>query len=396
MLIGVVGKANVGKSTFFKATTLAEVEIAPYPFTTINPNEGVGFVKVNCVDKEFNVKCQPKFGYCVNNKRFVPVKLIDVAGLVPGAHLGRGRGNEFLSDLNQADILIHIVDISGSTDENGNPIQPLSYDPIKDIEFLEVELDMWFYGILKKGWDKFTKQIKQENLDVKKALAKQLSGLNINEDLIQSTIKKLKLTHNPVDWNDQDLKDLARELRIKTKPMIIAANKIDIKGSKLNFDKAKEKFKDYIIIPCSAESELALKEAVKNNLINYIPREKDFEIIGKLNEKQKNALNFIKENILNEYGSTGIQQILDMAVFDLLNYIAVYPVPNSKLKDSEGRTLPDCFLVPNNITALDFAFRIHTDIGNNFIKAVDIKNKKVISKDYKLKNNEVIEIVTKK
>jgi len=396
MLIGLVGGPNKGKSTFFKAATLAEVEIANRPFVTLKPNEGVAYVKVEDVAREFNKVSNPREGYCLDGFRFVPIKLIDVAGLVPGAHEGKGCGNQFLSDLNQADVLVHVVDISGSTDENGNPIQPLSYDPVKDIEFLEVELDMWYFGILKKGWDKFTRTIKQENQDIKKALSKQLSGLNVNEEIIQNAIKNLKLDHHPIEWNEDELKELAKELRRATKPMIIAANKIDIPGSKLNFDRAKEKFKDYLIIPCSAESELALREATKHDLIKYIPGENDFKITGKLNEKQKDALKFIKKNVLDEYKNTGIQQTLDKAVFELLNYIALFPGGVNKLEDSEGRVLPDCFLMRNGSTALDFAFRLHTDFGKNFIKAIDVRTKLSVGKDHKLKHKDIIELAVRK
>src|SRR3989344_3009614 len=367
MLIGLVGKPSAGKSTFFKAATLAEVDIANYPFTTIKPNEGIGYVKIDDVAKEFNKTSNPREGYVLNGYRFIPIKLIDVAGLVPGAYEGKGKGNQFLSDLNQADILIHVVDISGSIDENGNPVQPLSYNPAKDIEFLEIELDMWYFGILKKGWEKFARTVKQENQEIKKALAKQLSGMNVNEMIVQEAIKKLKLEHHPIEWSDDELKGLARELRIRSKPMIIAANKIDINGAKLNLHKIKEKFKDYVIIPCSGDSELALREAAKHGLINYTPGENNFEIVGKLNEKQKNALEFIKKNVLDEFNSTGIQEILDKAVFDLLKYIAIFPGGVNKLEDSEGRVLPDCFLMRNGSTALDFAYRLHTDFGKNFI-----------------------------
>src|SRR3989338_5626200 len=139
MLIGVVGKANVGKSTFFKAATLAEVEIANYPFATIKPNHGTGYVRVDCAEKFFNVKCNPRFGYCIEGIRFVPVDMLDVAGLVPGAHEGKGMGNQFLDDLRQADALIHVVDVAGTTNEKGEPITPGSYDPADDIKFLEEE-----------------------------------------------------------------------------------------------------------------------------------------------------------------------------------------------------------------------------------------------------------------
>lgn len=399
MLIGVVGKANVGKSTLFKALTLAEVEIANYPFTTIEKNEGVGFVKVKCAEKEFNIKCSPKFGYCINSWRFVPVKVIDVAGLVPGAHLGKGRGNQFLDDLREADVLIHVVDASGSSNESGEPVEPGSYDPANDIRFLDEEIDMWFTGILKKNWERFARQVKQEGKPFVKEIAEQFAGLKIDEDMVKDAVKSLNL---PVDdataWGDEELKKFASVLRQKSKPMIIAANKIDVNGAEENLKKMQEEFPENIIVPCSAESELALKEAAKHELIDYIPGEKDFKIKdgSKISEKQKKALGFVSEKILSRFGSTGVQQVLDDAVFKLLKHIAVYPVPNAKLEDKDGNKLPDCFIVPEGCTSLDFAFKIHTDIGNNFIKAVDLKTKKVIGKESALKNNDVIEIVTKK
>jgi len=394
MLIGVIGKANVGKSTFFKASTLAEAEIANYPFTTIKPNHGFGFVKVDCVDKDFNVKCQPKQGFCLQNKRFVPVELLDVAGLVPGAHEGKGMGSEFLDDLNQADALIHIIDVSGSTNEKGEEVEKLSYDPANDIEFLEHELDMWYLRLIKKGWEDFVKKTSQEKEEVYKALSKHLSGLRVTEELVKETLKKLEIDQNINNWNDEILKTIAKELRKKTKPMLIVCNKIDIEGAYENYEKLKEKFPDEILIPCSAESELALKEAAKHELIGYIPGENNFEIKNKLNEKQKNALEFIRTNLLNRYNSTGAQDVLDKAVFELLKFIAVFPVATSKLTDKENNILPDCFLVPENITALDFAFKVHTDIGNNFIKAIDMKTKNVIGKEHNLKNRDVVEIIT--
>jgi ribosome-binding ATPase YchF (GTP1/OBG family) len=399
MLVGVVGKANVGKSTFFKALTLAEVEIANYPFTTIEKNEGVGFVKVKCAENDFNVKCNPKFGYCIKGWRFVPIKVMDVAGLVPGAHLGKGRGNQFLDDLREADALIHVVDASGSSNEVGEPVEPGSYDPVNDIRFLEEEIDMWFMGILKKNWEKFARQVKQEGKQLVREIAEQFAGLKITEDMINDAVKKLDL---PVDdataWGDEELKKFAAELRQMSKPMIIAANKIDVNGAEGNFKRMQQQFPDRIIVPCSAESELALKEAAKHKLIDYIPGEDKFEMLddGKLSEKQKSALDFVKKKILDKFGTTGVQQVIDDSVFKLLKYIAVYPVPNSKLEDKDGNKLPDCFLVPKGCTALDFAFRVHTDIGNNFIKAVDVRTKKVIGKDSPLNNNDVIEIVTKK
>ncbi len=333
-------------------------------------------------------------GYCIDHNRFVSIELLDVAGLVPGAHLGKGCGSIFLDDLNEADALIHIVDVSGSANEKGEISKPLSYDPAKDIKFLEEELNMWYFRIMKKGWEKFARTVKQENQNIKKALSKQLSGLRVTEEMVESSIKKLKLTHHPAEWNDEDLKLLASELRLLSKPMIIAANKIDIEGAEYNFHKLKEQFKDYVIIPCSADSELALKEAAKTNLIKYIPGDNKFEIIGKVNEKQKNALDVIQKNILNKFDSTGVQDILNKVVFDVLKYIAIFPGGVNKLTDSEGRTLPDCFLLKQGSTTLDFAYKLHTDFGKNFIKAIDVKKRLTVGKDHVLKHRDVIEIIT--
>ena len=401
MLVGVVGKANVGKSTFFKALTLANIEIDNYPFVTIKPNHGIGYVRIECADKFFNVKCNPREGYCINHIRFVPVDLIDVAGLVPGAYEGKGMGNQFLDDLRQADVLIHIVDISGGTNELGEPVAPGSYDPCNDIRFLEIELDMWYLRLIKKGWDRFARAVQQEkehDEKIVKDIAKHLSGLKVDEETIEEVLSKLDLDRtNILSWEEDDLKRISIELRKKTKKIIIAANKIDVSTAKENLAKIKKEFPDYIIIGCSSESELALKEASKNSLIEYIPGNNNFKILNpdKLNEKQKNALDFIKKNVLDVFQSTGVQQVINAAVFDLLKYISLFPV-GAKLADSVGNILPDCFLIPKKTTALDLAYMLHTDFGNNFIKAVDVKSKITIGKEHQLKNGDVVEIITGK
>ncbi|MFH1506050.1 MAG: redox-regulated ATPase YchF [archaeon] len=397
MLIGVIGKPNTGKSTFFKALTLAECEIANYPFATIKPHHGVGFVEIDCVDKEFNVQCTPKEGYCKHHKRFVPVEMLDVAGLVPGAHEGKGMGNQFLNDLNQADALIHVVDVAGTTNEKGEPVEALSYDPVADVKFLEIELDYWYLTILRKGWEKFARQVQQEHGEIEKALTKQLSGMHVDEDMVKRALKKLELSKDqPAKWTDEQMLSLATYLRKKSKPMIIAANKIDIPGAKENLKKLHREFPEYIIIGCSAESELAMKEATKHALIDYTPGESDFIILKEdLNDKQKNALDFLKK-FLERNKTTGVEDVLNKTVFELLKCIAVFPVPNAKLTDKDGNILPDCFLVPDGTTSLDLAYRIHSDIGDKYVKAMDIKTKQVIAKDHQLKTGDVIEILTQK
>lgn len=396
MLIGVVGKPNCGKSTFFKALTLAEVEIANYPFTTIKPNSGIGYVEVDCADKDFNLQCKPKHGYCLNHTRFVPVQVMDVAGLVPGAHEGKGMGNQFLDDLRQADVLIHIVDVAGTTNEKGESVKPGEYDPVNDVKFLEVELDMWYLGLLKKGWGTFARKMMQEKADINKSLSKHLEGLAINEKMVEGVIKNLSLPTDFTQWDDKALLNISVALRKLTKPMIIACNKIDVPGAAENFERLKKEFPGNMLIACSAESELALKEATKHGFIKYVPGTGSFDLAdeSKLNERQKQGLNFIKSNILDKYNTTGVQHVLQKAVYDLLKYIAVFPVANSKLQDKDGNTLPDCFLVPQNSTALEFAFKVHTDLGNNFIRAIDLKKKNVVGKDHIVNHRDVIEIVS--
>lgn len=399
MLVGIVGKPSCGKSTFFKASTLADVEIANYPFTTIKPNHAVGYVKVNCPDQFFNKQCNPREGFCVHHKRFIPVEMLDVAGLVPGASEGVGMGNQFLDDLRQADVLIHVIDVSGSVNEKGEPVEPLSYDPANDIMFLEKELDLWYNGILKKGWDKFSRQVQQEKSQIHKSLAKQLSGLKVTEDHIEGSIKKLGMDpEKPINWTDDELMALSTELRKLTKPILIAANKADVPGAKNNVERLQTQFSNYMIIPCSAESELALKEATKKGLLDYVPGESDFQITNDsgLSDRQKLALDFIKKNILQTYNSTGVQTVLDQAVFKLLGAVAIFPGGVNKLEDKDGNTLPDCFLMPKHTTALDFAFKLHTDFGKNFIRAINVKTKMPVAKDYKLENCDVVEIVSGK
>ena len=389
MQIGLLGKANVGKSTFFTAATQTPVASGNFPFTTIEPNVGVCYVKSDCACKHFDIS--HKNDLCINGIRLIPVKLIDVAGLVPGAHQGKGLGNQFLDDARQAEILIHVVDIAGTTDIQGQPISIGTHDPLKDIEFVQDEFDQWFLDILKREWDKITREIDQKRAKLTDGIAKRFSGLGIKDYSVQQVLQKLDLiSRNPKEWQDSDIQNFAKELRKNTKPMIIAANKADLCE---NFDIIK-KISD-VVIPCSAETELLLRKASKAGIINYLSGDEGFTIIQKdIPIPQQKALDLV-QSVFSKIPTTGIQEILNTAVFDSLNFIVVYPVEDeTKLTNKDGTILPDTKLLPQDSTAKDLASLIHADIAKGFLHAIDCKTKQRISGDQKLKNGDVIKIVS--
>ena len=375
-------------------STLAEVEIANYPFATIKPNVGVAYLKQKDIAREFGRISNPRDGFVLGESRFIPVQMIDVAGLVPGASEGKGMGNKFLDDLSSADALIHVIDISGSTNERGESVEKGSYNPINDIKFLEDELNTWIFQLMDRGWAKFARQAQLSGTPSDRAIAEHFSGIKINLGMVKKAFNNSKLSNKLTEWSEEDMKKFASELRKKAKPIIIAANKMDVSTSKANLERIRAQT-DSRIIPSSAEFELALREANKAKLIDYIPGENHFEIKGNLTDKQKEALAQVKK-FLKTNKSTGVQDILNTIVFDILEYIAIHPGGVSKLEDSKGNVLPDCFLMPKGSTALDFAYRLHTDFGDKFIRAVDVRTKQTVGKEHNLKHLDIIEIIAGK
>ena len=394
MLIGLIGKANVGKSTFFSASTDNIVNIANYPFTTVKPNLGICHVRVKCVCTEFGVKDNPVHSICIDGIRFVPVLIIDVAGLVPGAHEGKGLGNKFLDDARQADGLIHVIDISGSTDSEGKPLTPGTGDPLGDIKFVEEEFDLWLVSIIKRDWDKI-KELDSSGLNTNQILKRRLSGLGITESGIDKVLNSLKLQNKKIrSWTEQELLDFCTNTRKIVKPVVIAANKADILTSQDHLKKIMEKYDN--VIACTAELEMLLRKAAKNGFVHYLPGDNSFEIKEnvQLTEKQRNALKIVSD-FIKKHGSTGVQDALNVACFDLLRKIVVYPVEDeSKLTDKKGNILPEAYLLNEESTAKDLANAIHDELGRGFLFAIDVRTKKRLGADYKLKNNDVIKIVS--
>ncbi len=386
--IALAGKPNCGKSTFFKAVTLANVEIANYPFTTIDANHGVAYVRTTCPCRELKLNC----GHCRDGVRFVPIEMIDVAGLVPDAHKGRGLGNAFLDNLRQARAIIHVIDASGGTDIEGAPVPVGSHDPLEDIEFLEHEITMWMSGILKRNWERLARKVQAEGLKIEETIAAQLEGAGITEAQVKTALTKLKFPRDkPHMWTDEQIIGLSDTLRAQSKPLIIAANKIDV-ASQENIDKLVKAG----AIPVTAAAEVALRLADKGGAIKYIPGDADFVESSNLSEAQKQGLSKIRA-LMKKFGGTGIQKCINETVFNLLDLIVVYPVEDeNKFSDKNGRILPDAFLLKRGSTPKDLAFMVHTDIGKGFLYAVDARTKMRLGEKSELKSGDIVKIVAVK
>lgn len=397
MLVGLVGKPNVGKSTFFSAATKAPAEIANYPFTTIHPNRGVAYLRTPCPHVPMGFpKCDPRSGKCASGTRWVPSELLDVAGLVPDAHAGKGRGNQFLDDLRAADVLIHVVDASGGTDAEGNTVPPHSHDPASDVTFLTSEIDWWIEGILGKNWEKTARGLSAAGGGkIEHVIGERVTGLGITEAQVKHALTHLALGP-PAHWSAENLLDIARELRKTSKPIVLALNKADLAApdtlarlQKLGFP----------AVPTSANSELALRKAADAGVVRYEPGDAQFTVVddSKLNAAQKKGLDYIRDHVMKPFGGTGVQQLLEEAVYKHLDRVVAFPVEDETHgTDKDGRVLPDAHLLRRGSTAKDLAAKVHSDLAKNFIRAIDAKKKRVVGADHALETGDVIRIVAAK
>jgi len=426
MRIGLVGKPNVGKSTFFSAATLAKVDIANYPFCTIEPNVGVAFIAARkpCPCKELREKlesdgrlepvspdderegsiCNPRTGSCIGFRRLVPCFLVDVAGLVPGASEGRGRGNAFLADLANCDALIQVVDASASTDIEGNPQDPAKTPEAakasmsEEISFLSDELDAWICGILNDGWVRGVRRVQAEGeKGMISFLHDRFTGLGSSLQSINLAFESFKKinqeTSPPWDWTPSTLKSLAIEIRKSLFPIHIAANKADIAPKDIDYNFQT----NGRVIPCMADMELALRRAESAGLIHYISGQQTFEVSNSenLSEAQIGALKHMQER-LTQNNNTGVSTIIDTVLFEELDHIVVYPVQDeNQWTDSEGKVLPDAFVVPNNIQAKNLAYKVHSDLGDGFIRGTDGRSRRTVGSEHELVDGDVLKIHAK-
>jgi ribosome-binding ATPase YchF (GTP1/OBG family) len=387
LTVALAGKPNAGKSTFYTAATRADVDVGNYPFTTIDPNRGVSYVRTDCPCLDLDERCGDE--HCRDGKRYVAVELLDVAGLVPGAHEGRGLGNQFLDALSNADVILHVVDAAGATDAEGEPVDTGEHDPVEDVDFVARELDLWLASILERNWETVRRQSRSPDFDIDDALAEVLTGVGATEADVAAVLRDLVYPEDPIAWEDDHREALAGAIRARTKPIVVVANKADV-APEANVERLRAAAE--IVVPATAEGELALRRAAEADVVDYDPGDGDFSIVGDVSEGQAQGLERIRE-VLERWGDTGVQAALDAAVYDVLDRITAFPVENeTHWTDGQGNVLPDAFLLPRGSTPRDLAYAVHSDIGEGYLHAVDARRNRRIGEDHELSEGDVVKI----
>jgi len=387
--IALAGKPNAGKSTFYTAATMAEVDVANYPFTTIDANRGVSHARTDCPCLDRAERCGNE--NCHDGKRYVPIELLDVAGLVPGAHEGKGLGNQFLDELTNADAILNVVDAAGETDAEGEPVDVGEHDPLEDVDFVEEEMDLWLAGIVDRNWESVERKSRSPDFDMEAALSDMLTGFGATQADVTACLRELEYPDDPKNWSEADREALARLVRQRTKPIVVVANKVDLAPEEhierlLDLDKP--------VIPATAQGELALRRGVDRGAIDYDPGDESFEVLQEVPDEQRHLLDALSDTMA-EWGGTGVQAALNYAVYDLLDRITAYPVQDAaKWTDGQGNVLPDAHLLPRGSTPVDLAFQIHSDIGEGYLHAVDARSGRDVGEDYELDEGDVIKIVS--
>jgi len=394
--IGLIGKTNAGKTTFFNAATLLSAPVSTYPFTTKKPNAGQAYVKTICVCREMGVKDNPRNSSCIEGARFIPVQLIDLPGLIKGSWMGKGLGTQFLSVASQADALIHIADASGSVDADGKLTKPGMGNPVADVYDIEEELVRWFAKIVEKAIKKLKKHAKKGS-SVDRLFTQDLAGLKITGEHVARALEENALADKDLGrWSHEDVWGFAKSIRQISKPTHIIANKMDLAPADKNYVNLVKEFGQAFVLPASSDAELALRRAEQKGYVEYIPGEEVFRVKDKdkLTAEQRAALTYVEQRVFSKWIRTGVQFALNTCVFKLLSMNVVYPVEDiERLADRKGNVLPDVFLVPYNASVGDLAGQVHTDLAKTMLYAVDARTKIRLPADYRLKDRDIVTIV---
>ena len=387
--LALAGKPNAGKSTFYTAATMADVEVGNYPFTTIDANRGVSYARTRCPCLDRDSRCDSD--NCADGKRYVPLELYDVAGLVPGAHEGRGLGNQFLDELTDADAILHVVDAAGATDEEGEPVGVGEHDPVEDVDFIETELTRWLASIVERNWETVERQSRSPEFDIDDALTEMLTGVGATELDVARILRSVEYPEDPREWTGEHRRALAGDLRERTKPIVVVANKADI-APEGNVERLQEAAD--IVVPATANGELALRRGAEAGLVEYDPGDDGFSLDAGVSDEQREGLEAVR-TVMEVYGGTGVQKAINTAVYEVLDQLTAYPVENeTRWTDSQGRMLPDAHLLQAGSTPVDLAYAVHSDIGDGYLHAVDARDGRKIGDDHELEEGDVIKIVS--
>jgi len=398
--IALIGKTNAGKTTIFNTVTGRNEPIGNYMFTTQNPVSGTTYVTSPCVHKEFGVIDNPINSKCIEGWRYIPIEITDLPGLIKGASYGKGLGTRFLSEAMKADAFIHVIDASGSIDEDGRIAEPGTGDPFRDYQEIEGEIVQWYKNLLENNLDKILKKIEttkneQEAINI---VYETLAGVKITKFHVIQALEDMGISvYEFRSMTDEKLWRLAALLRDISKPTLIVANKMDIPAADSGFKYLKDKIKDKIIVPVSANLELLLKRAEQKGTVRYNPAEENFLVIdsSNLTKDEKKAIDFFNKFLIREMMRAGTQFALNVAVFKLLRMNVVYPVADpKKLSDKKGNVLPDAYLVPDGSTVKDLAEIIHSELAVGLLYAIDIRTGLRLPPTYRIKDRDVLHLVS--
>ncbi|ODQ67793.1 P-loop containing nucleoside triphosphate hydrolase protein [Nadsonia fulvescens var. elongata DSM 6958] len=390
-LIGIVGKPSAGKSTTLNALTDASAKTGAFPFTTIDPNQATGYLQVACAcgrieGGKYKKLCKPNYGSCNHEtgQRSVPIMLLDVAGLVPGAHEGRGLGNKFLDDLRHADALIHVVDVSGTTDAEGKATR--GYDPLRDVEWLQDEIFRWVEGNLKGRWGSIVRRHTATKSTIVATLQNQFSGYGSTTDLVNRALDEAvpKLKERALEnWDADDLATVVRAFTHQKFPTVLSLNKMDHPDADKNVSKIIKHYPNEKIVLTSAISEVFIRKLVKQKYVRYeegtefLDTFEDFEHEGTetdcglkpLDERLKARVENVRDLVLYRFGSTGVVQVLQAAA-DILGLVPIYPVKNIHNFGAPEAVFRDCMLVKRGTTVAQVAKRVMGDIPIMYIEGL--------------------------
>ncbi|EGC34376.1 hypothetical protein DICPUDRAFT_88350 [Dictyostelium purpureum] len=404
LIIGCVGKPSAGKSSFLNAATDSQAKVGNYPFTTIEPNYGVTYYPTECPCKKYDKidACSPRYGRCDKGTRYIPVKMLDVAGLVPGASEGKGLGNQFLDDLRHAHVLLHVVDVSGNTNEKGE--ETTGYDPINDIQWLKDEIHAWIFNNLWKRWGNIIRKQQSTKSQADQMLQKKLSGYGTKIVLVKRALDNID-QREPINlslWDKDMLHKFVDSFLDIRFPTVLVLNKVDQSTSDLNISRICERYPDYAMIPSSALAECFLRKMKSQNYIEYVEGEDNFNThlendkLKQCDDKLQARLEKLRDLVLFRYGGTGIQLAVKTAV-ELKKFIPVYPVKNLKslaCDKSGGSVLRDCMLVPKGTEVREFAGMLHPDLEKYYLYAEGINGQRLGESDEISESNNIIKYTT--